>query len=541
MITLSLHAQKISFDPEGYNHIYFGGGASIGLYFGHYNSMSETNKDAFMQLMYKDCNTKYIQDYFHDWPEDKEEYFDKVAAYYKRAKQYNPDVEFSAVFNGFAKGTASSMCTTKVIDGKEKLILDAKREGVYDEMALWYYKVTMALHNRGVNVTIINIVNEPDFNKKYLYGYSSNKLGVGKILEIAVPKFRKMMSDEELNPNNIPCPQIMAPSTLDPVKCDDFIDYWKSNTPIGWDNVDIVSTHQYANGTNWDAFQRIKKRLKGRRFIQSEQHTNRGGGLGAISDNLPKEHTGVLSTAVLFFTAVNSGVDTWWYFQDNYPQEYHSGGLIRIPWGKNPQPYTQYYAFKQLNSMQPDNSYKLSYSKSKLTNIKLTAFKHKEDNKIYCHLVNLNGDAYPIKFDALNGSTDCSIKAVKAWYTDNIHQIELFTDLSYDNSVNETEVTLPAYSLITVELTLDEKSPIITNINENTNRTEVSLYPNPVKNGYLNISCDEPIEFVEIFSITGQKKNVTLINNNSIDVDILSKGVYILKINNKYTKLFTKE
>ncbi len=450
------YAQRISFNAEGYNNVYEAGGVSIGLYFGHYNSMSDTNQDKFMQLMYKDCNTKYIQDYFHDWPSDKEESLKKVAAYYHKAKAYNPDVEFSAVFNGYAKGTCQSMCVKKVIGGKEKWILDIDNDTVYEEMARWYYEMTMALHKLGVKMTVVNVVNEPDFNKKYLYGYGlSNKEGVGRILEKSVPIYRKMMADTLLNPDKIPCPQIMAPSTLDPKKCSGFIDHWKENNKTGWDNVDIVSTHQYANGTNWDAFQQIKKRLDGRRFIQSEQHTNRGGGLGDIEDDLSKQHKAVLSTAVLFFTAVNSGVETWWYFQDNYPQEFHNGGLIRIAWGGEPLPYPQYYAFRQLNSMQPAYSHRLSYKTADISKTRLTAFRHKEDNKIYAHITNLNKGPYEIMLDALQGEKKYGLKGVKVWYTDEEHQIEQIKEQLFTKPVKETKVILPAYSLATVELIVD--------------------------------------------------------------------------------------
>lgn len=538
LLFLTLQAQRISFDAEGYNHVYEAGGVSIGLYFGHYNSMSDANKDEFIKLMYEDCNTKYIQDYYHDWPSDIPEKLDKVAAYYKRAQVYQPDVEFSAVFNGFTKGTCKSFCTQWVNGEDTTWILDADRPDVYDEMARWYYEMTLALWDRGVKMTVLNLVNEPDFNKKYRYGKPlGNKEGVGRILTNAIPKFREMMADSTLNPKQYPCPDVMAASTLDPSACSNYIDHWKTEHPIGWSNVDIVSTHQYANGTNWDVFQKITKRLDGRRFIQSEQHTNRGGGLGDITEELSKEHTATLSTGVLFFTAINSGVSSWWYFQDNYPQEFHNGGLIRIPWGGAPAPYSTYYAFKQLNSLQPAYSSKLTFGKSGLSKLKLTAFRHQEDNKIYCHMVNMNNSDYPITFDALKGDKDYKITGVRAWATDDVRQVELFKDESFDTAMVETVVNIPKYTVCTVELTLETET---SGFSKTEIKNNISLYPNPVIKDMLYIDTNEKITDISVFSLTG-KRTACYHEGNKVDVSLLEKGMYIISINGKHCKSFMKQ
>ena len=67
----------------------------------------------------------------------------------------------------------------------------------------------------------------------------------------------------------------------------------------------------------------------------------------------------------------------------------------------------------------------------------------------------------------------------------------------------------------------------------------LSLYPNPTSS-ILNISSETDIELLQIFDITG-KQLMTKENSNSVDVSPLSKGTYIIKLNNKKTVKFIKE
>jgi len=70
---------------------------------------------------------------------------------------------------------------------------------------------------------------------------------------------------------------------------------------------------------------------------------------------------------------------------------------------------------------------------------------------------------------------------------------------------------------------------------------QVSIYPNPTLNGFLNIKFNKDAK-VEVFSIFGKKLIQTKINhlNSSIDISSLSKGIYFIKISHKELSLSTK-
>ena len=74
------------------------------------------------------------------------------------------------------------------------------------------------------------------------------------------------------------------------------------------------------------------------------------------------------------------------------------------------------------------------------------------------------------------------------------------------------------------------------------------MYPNPVKN-IINISINtaNPVEFIsaEIYDLTGRRVQTSLVQNQSVNVDLLSTGTYILKLtdsnNENYSQKFIKE
>ena len=73
---------------------------------------------------------------------------------------------------------------------------------------------------------------------------------------------------------------------------------------------------------------------------------------------------------------------------------------------------------------------------------------------------------------------------------------------------------------------------------ESFSENSIYIYPNP-SNGFVSIVSSNSdsifiLNLVEIFDITGKvvwcKKDLEIINNNSIDLTFLNKGMYFIKI-----------
>jgi hypothetical protein len=75
-----------------------------------------------------------------------------------------------------------------------------------------------------------------------------------------------------------------------------------------------------------------------------------------------------------------------------------------------------------------------------------------------------------------------------------------------------------------------------------------TMYPNPVKNTInISINTANPVEFIsaEIYDLTGRRVLSTSVQNQSVNVDLLPTGTYILKLtdsnNENYSQKFIKE
>ncbi len=443
-------AQSITIEAEDYQQLYQGGGVSYGLYKAHVWSMSETNQDKFFELLYKDIKMKYVQYYAKKNPADDPNEFDKVATFFNKASVHNDNLDLIFVTGTFP----DDLTVTRTVNGSEKDVLDIDSSDIYDRVAEWMLAMINAMNDRGTPIDYFSMANEPDYQKSWRWGYEDSKQGLGLMIESVIPKLEDLLEDNVKNPNNLTLPEIIAPSGIGPGGSRNFINHWIDNIPKAWDVIDVVGTHQYVSGDNKVAFETIQSKLDGRGFIQTEQHTNKGDGLGSLPISDP--HRGILSLTSMFSTAVNSGVESWMYFVPNYPNTYHDGGLMQTSWGGSPKPYKTYYAYKQLNSIQSDSSSVVDHSIESDAKLRVVTFRKQDEDKVVMHIANADGESERLTIDVpKTGSGNYGIKAMKVHLTDEDSNIELVKDVSYESSLAKAVVIVPRYTLISVELTLD--------------------------------------------------------------------------------------
>ncbi len=451
LFTIISEAQEIKINAEDYRQQYQGGGVSFGLYVGHHWSMSEENQDSIIKLMFRDVNMEYVQSYEGLRPVNDANSYEGLAKYVKHIRRYRPGVKLSVVLNKFPE----DLTKTVIINGKKKNPIDTDIPGVYDKLAENFLDIMKKMHTEGVDIDFFNMVNEPDFQKNYYYGYNNAKKGVGLIIQKSIPKLKEMLKDPVLNPDGLKCPVIIAPSTIGPGGCRSFINEWKTNYKTAWENVDVVGTHQYVGGDNWDAFSSINKNLEGRGFLQTEQHTNKGDGLGSLTVNGEKISSiarSPLSLASMFSTAVNNGVESWFYFVVNYPNTYHNGGLFQVSWAGKPIPYKTYYAFKQLHNIQEMDAHNISRTLSNVDGVKATMFRSRNDSLMVAHISNNTEDAKSIDLIVKGLSENYKITGYKAWQTDSVKNMEKVAEEVFGTEKDTLKYEFPPFSLTSIEL-----------------------------------------------------------------------------------------
>jgi hypothetical protein len=529
---ISLFGQSITVQADRYLHVFEGAGVSIGLYMGHHWSMNEANRDKAIRLINQDCNMQYLQDYVNVYPTGNEDYYDKRADYIKAAKVYQRNVKVSMVGNKFP----TDLMRDTVIGGVVKPMLRTEDPLIYDKVANWYFQLFKGFKDRGVEVDILNVVNEPDFDKKFYYGQNGNtEKAVGLIFSQAVPKFKAMLANAAVNTSNMKTPLIMGPSTLDPNQCLYYMRYLKQNYPSGWAQIDIVATHQYNNGTNETMLSTIGAEANGKPFFQSEMHTNRGDNLGVLP--IDEAHRGALSVAALFGTAVRNGASAWFYFENNYPNDYTPAGLIFVAWqSTNPLPYRHYYAFKQITSAQPANSSVIERLISGFPQSEVTTFRKKGEDTLYAHVSNFAGTARTINLNVEGINATYKIKNYTLRTTDGPRDDAAAPTVVFTEPVAQITQALSPYSVNTFKIVVKKETSTATAENKETEAIKIVQ-----SNNVLHISSidNQLIKSINFYSMTGQlmdNKNTVDAESTEINTALFPAGMYLLSIQTDKTR-----
>ncbi|WP_179021770.1 hypothetical protein [Winogradskyella forsetii] len=453
----TFETQEIVLNVEDYKHQFIGGGVSIGLFLGHHYSMNETAQDQAIQMIAKDCNMKYLQDYIQIYPVDDPPYFDRRANYVKAAKIYRPEIEFSLVGNKFPDDLLHDI----TVNGETLQALNTDDPLIYDRLAQWYFDLFKGFYDRGVSVEILNVVNEPDLDRtfrKHHYGLNGDtKEAVARIFKYAVPKFKDLLNNPAVNTTGMQVPLIMGPSTISPAGCIDYINFFKSEHPDVWNEIDIVATHQYEYGGNSLLFDDIANSIEDKRFYQSETHAQRGDDLSYVSVDDPLD--AALSLSNLFSTAVGGGVSSWYYFENNYPNEFHPGGLLSVPWNaQEPVPYKHYYAFKQLTSTQPSNSHILGYTNPINARSDVLAFRKMDQDTLYLNYSNYTNKNREITLIMTDGNSE-KFKAgsYSVITTDENNNEVLTASETFSTALDTLRFTVNKFSINTVKISIEDE------------------------------------------------------------------------------------
>jgi Secretion system C-terminal sorting domain len=466
---------------------------------GHHWSMDAPNQDKAVQLINKDCNMFYLQDYVSTsvYPPLDENYFDKRANYFKAAKAYRPDMKVSMTTNRFPIALTQELN----LGGKIQPVLRTDDPDIYAKVAKFYFDLFQGFKNRGVEIDILNVVNEPDWDKQYYYGQNGDtKKAVALLFADAVPKFKALLRDTNLNKSKIKIPQIMGPSTIGPQGCLDYMRYFKQNYPTAWTEIDIVATHQYTNGVNEPNLTSIKTEAAGKPFFQSEMHTNRGDNLGAMP--IDSAHRGVLSLASLISSALRNGVNAWFYFQTNYPHAYTPAGLIQVDWqSNNPTPYQHYYALKQMTATQPAFSHLVGRSFFNFGASEIFIFRKKNKDTVYLNVANFLNQTRTVTIDIKGENNAYRIKNFSQNVTDGVLKNERIADITLTEPAPTISPSIRPYSINTFKIVL-KKEPI-TAIKDDF--IEKSVHISQIGDNVQIDSKDNlPFQSITVYNISGQ-------------------------------------
>ncbi|MGL4630308.1 MAG: hypothetical protein ACRCVT_03805 [Leadbetterella sp.] len=528
-------AQSIQVNAENYQQVFEGTGVSAGLYMGHHYSLTtEAAKDQAVRYIAKDLNMRYLQDYIDIYPADDSAYFDRRANYIKACKAYRSDIQVSLVGNKFPKALKVKL----PIKERDSTFLNTDDPLIYDKVADWYFKLFDAFKKRGVEVEILNVVNEPDFEKVYFYGLDGNtQKNVALIFEKAVGKFFEMLADPKINVRGIKKPKIMGPSTISPAGCVSYLRYFKTNYPNVWKMIDIVAYHQYIDGTNNARLQEIKTEAEGKLIYQSEMHVNRGDVIG--TPNISDELRGCMSLGSLFGNSVRAGASNWFFFQTNYPQVYTPAGLLSIPFnGTEAKLYKHYYAYKQLTSAQPINSHVITTQNTGLSAIDIVAFRKKDTDTVYVHATNVNNAVRTIDLNIKGIQNGFSIQSIQTRTTnaslnDSQGSLEVFSQ-----ALPSYQMVLSPFSVTTFKIGI-KKETLLSTVQES-KEPKITVSENRI---VLYTDTQLSLDQLKLYTIRGGEIKTAFVPKGlkTYFSKSLSSGVYILKVKNASKDIYVRK
>ncbi len=530
---VKVHCQSIQLNADNYKQVFEGAGISAGLYMAHHWSMTtETGRDQAVRYIMKDCNMLYLQDYINIYPKDDTAYFERRVNYIKACKKYQPNLKISLVGNKFPK----DLLTDLVVDGSTKACLNTNDKDIYIKVAQWYFSLFEYFKQNGIEVEILNTVNEPDFDKKYFYGLDGNtQKNVALVFEKAVGHFFTMLADPNINKLGIKKPKVMGPSTISPEGCISYLKFFKANYPEVWKMVDIVAYHQYINGTDNNVLNALKVEAENKLLYQSEMHTNRGDVIG--NPPISEELRGCLSLGSLFGNSIRTGANVWFYFQTNYPNEYTPAGLLSTVWqSAGPKAYKHYWAFKQLTSAMPINSHVIETKNTGLSAIDVVSFRKKDTDTVYLHCTNVNNAIRNITINVVGASQNYKIASVTQRVTDATKNDETLSPELLLVPAIQTQISLPPFSVNTFKIAI-KKDVLLKSLPE---PLKVKL---KVKSNRVIVEFDQlkTSKLVKIINLKGQEIENKVWNNTAVfESKFLPNGVYYILAKEEY-KIFKRK
>ena len=421
-VSPTAHAQRITVNADDYQQAFEGVGSSIPLFLArHFVDLSEAGKQEALDLIVRDNNLLCLQDYPEFRLDDPQainnDYYTRRVQYLQAARAIRPELLLSQTFSIFP----ADLRTSTVVNGETVTHLDTERAGIYDEVAQWYFETLKFYNDNGLPMEVVNLVNEPDFIvRRYGYGTDARR-GTAELFTQGVDKMRALIDAANAAGDSIPQPRIMGPSTIGPRGAVGFLTYYKQNYPAAFDNIDIVSYHQYGEGGVGPPLATVTRLAEGKPVWQSEMHTNRGDDLGTLPgiSTLATGHRGVLSLAQLMTESLNAGANAWFYFLNIHPGP--NPGLLLVS-GQNPrpQPWPHYYAFRQIGSAQPMGARVLT---RRLASIRsdgdVLALREEGADTVYVHYANYTGSARDVELEVVDASGDAyPLRAIGQRITD---------------------------------------------------------------------------------------------------------------------------
>jgi O-glycosyl hydrolase len=228
--------------------------------------------------------------------------------------------------------------------------LDTTVPNAYEEFAEFVFANLHWFKQRGVVVSILAWMNEPD----YTLSHEDSDFTAAQARDVhryCVPQLQTLIASTQ-NTAGLQMPQIMGPQTLSVSTAASYVDTLKAS-PTAWSNTHYIATHQYG-GSSIANFSNLVQKAAGKPVLMSEWHC-------ANNDDIDPEDVEVVEQSRAICTALNGGVNGYLWFEANHPGNGFAG-LIHLPWWDTDGPNLTrtYHSWRQWLSLTPQGAQRIN-------------------------------------------------------------------------------------------------------------------------------------------------------------------------------------
>lgn len=461
----TLLAVDVTVSPFDHQQEFIGGGSGYGLYAGHLvNGVPAGQQEEVYDWLFEDLNTAVIRMLSFQGEtagNDNSNPFDldlaamnipfQSAEYtvYQEAIARDPDLIVMSYTNthpDFLKNP----------DGTYNTSLP----NFYEELAeFWYGNMAYMKINYGIQLDVLDVLNEPDFKSEFSLSLSTDMLAnsvtaLQTLVDLHYPTY------------GVEMPLVSGFSNGTAQAGRNWLTGLQSNSQQAWDNLDILTTHPYGGGgsgfdqANYEAIADLKD-ADHPLFIQNEMefgHSSFLNNSNALPDDLADDELeAALALARIFSMSVEAGADGFHVFQGNNPNSQGGKSLVFTPWGQTAVRRTGYYVFQQLTSLQPKGSdVVVDTTTGAPEGVHTLAYNKWGDNRVFLTITNATGNSEQanLEFRGNDGSL-MSFKHVKQYATSGTQNAAVVTDQAVTPTTNQWSATIPANSVQTFVVTLN--------------------------------------------------------------------------------------
>lgn len=432
---------------DEYHQELLGNGANFGTYAYPFYRMSEKDRKRAVKMLMNECKLSYLKYYSADYPSEKAQAYDNVAEFFKMAQELYPEVKLQVCVNNLPDRLEKGGETEANKKGEH----DPELPDVLEEIADYYFQVIQGFYDRGVTVAQLDVVNERGM-----------KDHVNDLFDVSVSELKRIMADPDKNPDNIPVPEIVGPSTWSAKAPARWIEEIKKDRPEIWENIDVVSTHGYEWGT-YENYKEAFEAADGKPFINNEQtgkiqgEKENGDYVDDIAKQFPPDEEkapddlGNISIAMRMSDVFNAGGNSFYAFQSVNPSG-NNAALLRVNGKEGPSPSLIYHGFKHLSGSYPRGAFRVEHELKGLKRCRVVTVRHPDEDCVYVHVTNVWDREESVRIGlGTSKRKGLGIESATIWITDREKRYEKMGKKTYETPARSMTLNIPGHSIITVK------------------------------------------------------------------------------------------